>query len=162
MCCSDYPLRVELTLTFDDAQLKQLINQTVSELDSLGLAPSVLQSLHKPRNKRDDSETEDDTPALTVDFESVSDVSYRHATIAYEIAWNSTMPESQLRLTLICPSVVGTPYHNYVHAPSQPIYRFNLLIPEQSLGRIATVLPPIMAEGEIPPDSMDSYASTPL
>lgn len=120
-----------------NSQLKRLINQTVFELDSLGLGPSVLQSLHEPRNTRDG------TPPLTVDSDN------KHATIVYEIVWNSSVPEPRLRLSSISLSDVET-HHNSI------IYHVDLLVPEQLLTRITT------AETPSPDDCVDSYALAPL
>ena len=118
-------------------QLKKLINQTASELDSVGLGPSLLRSLHERGNPGHDLAHSEEQGALPVDSEGVSHASYKHA-IVYEIALNSSVPEPRLRLSSRDPSDVGT-YHS--STPTiQPIHRVDLLIPEQFLGRIRRAL----------------------
>ena len=144
-------------------QLKRLINQTALELDSLGLSPSLLRSLHgdgDPGHDPVQSEEQDEISTLPVDSEGVSSASYKH-TIVYEIALNSSVPEPRLRLSSRYPSDVGT--HHCSTPTTQPIYHVDLLIPEQSLDRITRALlhPPIMFQDEMRwlDGSMESYAS---
>ncbi|KAF8559486.1 hypothetical protein OG21DRAFT_1431694 [Imleria badia] len=124
---------------FEYRKLKQLINQTVSELDSLGLGPSILRSLHEQENSEDGlAHFEEQDEAHLGDSESVSDASHKH-TIVYEIVLNSSVPEPRLRLSSRCPSDVGI-LHNTTFPTTQSIYHVDFLIPEQSLGRITRPL----------------------
>lgn len=126
----------------------------MSELDSLGLGPSVLQSLHERGNPGDGLthfEEQDGNSALTTG-------SYKY-TIVYEIALNSSALEPRLRLSSNrCPPDVGP-----THSAAQPIYHVDLLIPDQSLGHITRALlhHPIMFEDKtlLLGESMELYAS---
>lgn len=121
----------------------------MSELDSLGLGPSILQSVHERKNPGDGLvrlEEQEEVSALTVGPESLSDGS-KTCTIVYEIALNSSVLEPRLRLSSCqYPANVG-----HTHSTAQPIYHVDLLIPEESLRRIMRALlhPPMMLEEEI-------------
>ncbi|KAH0828577.1 hypothetical protein J3R83DRAFT_2848 [Lanmaoa asiatica] len=136
---------------FEYRKLKKLINQTVSELDSLGLGPSVIQSLHELGNLGDGLahfEEQDRNSALTVDPGSVSDDScLKHIRIVYEIALNPSVLETRLRLSS---SRYGPSDVEHTHPTAQPIYHVDLLIPEQLFNRITRTLlhPPIILEDE--------------
>ena len=155
-----------MSLTLKQSQLKRLINRTASELNSLGLGPSVLRSLHDEQESSEDShgrsEEQDETSAM--DSESTSDASHRHS-IVYEIVLNSSALEPRLRLSSTYPSDGGT-HHNTTPSTPQPIYHIDLLIPEQSYGRITeTLLHPLdMVEDEMHllDRSVESYASSVL
>ena len=108
--------------TDDISQLKKLINQTVTELDSLGLGPSVLQSLCKL--------------GCVENHISDTDASYKHAKFEYEMVLNSSQPIPRLRLSLGDPS----DDHSFVDSTTEPIYHLDLLIPEQLLNNITTAL----------------------
>ncbi|KAF8548629.1 hypothetical protein OG21DRAFT_705547 [Imleria badia] len=142
---------------FEYCKLEQLIHQTASELDSLGLGPSILRSLHKQKNPEDGlvhCKEQDETRG--VDSESIG--SHKH-TIVYEIVLNSSVPESRLRLSPRCPSDVDIP-HNITPSATQPIYHVELLIPEQSLGRIMRPLfhsPSLVGDAMRSPDHSDPF-----
>ncbi|KAG8221619.1 hypothetical protein J3R82DRAFT_1896 [Butyriboletus roseoflavus] len=142
---------------FEYRKLKKLINQTVYELDSLGLGPSVLRSLHGRADLGGalaHFEEKDKNSALTMDSENVPDGSYKY-TIVYEIALNSSVLEPRLRLSSNrCPPDGGP-----TQSTAQSIFHVDLLIPEQSLSRItrARLHHPIMFEDEVllPDESME-------
>jgi hypothetical protein len=142
-----------------DFQLKKLINQTASELDSVGLGPSLLRALREHGNPGHDLAHSEEQAALPVDSEGVSHASYN--TIVYEIAFNSSVPEPRLRLSSRSPSDVET--HRSSTPTIQPIHHVDLFIPEQFLDRIRRALPrpSIMFQDEmrLPDNSMESYAS---
>ncbi|KAF8548315.1 hypothetical protein OG21DRAFT_1516457 [Imleria badia] len=144
---------------FEYRKLKRLINQTASELESLGLGPSILRSLHEQENPVDSlAHFEEHDETHGGDSESVSDTSHKH-TLVYEIVLNSPMPEPRLRLSSKCPSDVGI-HHNTTLSTTQPIYHVDFLLPEQSLGCITRRLfhPPSMIGDEMrSPDHSDPF-----
>lgn len=113
----------------------------MSELDSLGLGPSVLQRRH-PGHGLAHFEEQEQIPALTVDPDGS-----KTCTIVYEIALNSSVLEPRLRLSS-CPYPADV---GHTHSTAQPIYHVDLLIPEQSLSRIMRALPhpPMMLAEEM-------------
>ncbi|KAG6376690.1 hypothetical protein JVT61DRAFT_1705 [Boletus reticuloceps] len=135
---------------FEYRKLKQLINQIVLELDSLGLAPSFLRSLHDhgPEDGLAHVEEHHDG-TLTVDSESVSGTSHRQ-TIVYEIVWNTSVLQPRLRLSSSSPSDVLT-HRNPIPPTIQPVCHVNLPIPERSLSHITQALlhTPIILGDEI-------------
>jgi hypothetical protein len=141
---------------FEYRKLKKLINQTASELDSVGLGPSLLRALREHGNPGHDLAHSEEQAALPVDSEGVSHASYN--TIVYEIAFNSSVPEPRLRLSSRSPSDVET--HRSSTPTIQPIHHVDLFIPEQFLDRIRRALPrpSIMFQDEmrLPDNSMES------
>lgn len=127
------------------------------ELDALGLGPAVLQGLACLQKH-------DETLTLTADAASLSDASYTHPTIAYEIVLNAAVPEPRLRLSSRYPCDAGAPHDAAPATDSQPVYHVELLVTDQLLGRITTTLlhPPILFNDEVPSlqlqDGMHAYA----
>ena len=131
----------------------------MSELNSLGLGPSVLRSLQQlgdlPHSEeQDDSES---GKTLTVDSETPSHASHRHM-IVYEIISNSSVPELRLRVSSSYASNTGT-HHDAIPSTEQSIYHVDLLIPTHLLGHITRALPhPPTIIGDEVHNSTESYA----